>query len=76
MGSPLAQELAVELKMNLDKMPAGGDVLQGVQVMGPRLIFAALLIAFGFALVSLATLTTMRHVSMHSTTLRTAHRGG
>lgn len=75
MGSPLAQELAVELKMNLDKMPAGGDVLQGVQVMGPRFIFAALLIAFGFALV-LATLTTMRHVSMHSTSLRTAHRGG
>ena len=38
--------------------------------MGPRLIFAALLLAFGLAIV-FATLTTMRHLNVHTSSVRT-----
>jgi hypothetical protein len=42
--------------------------------MGPRFIFAALTLAFGVALV-LATLTTMRQMSVHSSFARTVTPG-
>jgi hypothetical protein len=42
--------------------------------MGPRFIFATLVLAFGFA-VLFATLTTMRHVNAYDYSLRIAQRG-
>jgi hypothetical protein len=41
--------------------------------MGPRLVFAALLLAFGLAIV-VATLTTIRHMSVHTSSVRTLQR--
>jgi hypothetical protein len=38
--------------------------------MGPRFIFAALLLAFGIAIL-FATLTTMRHVNVHASSTKT-----
>jgi hypothetical protein len=41
--------------------------------MGPRFIFAVLLLAFGLAIV-FATLTTMRQVNVHASSARTLQR--
>jgi hypothetical protein len=41
--------------------------------MGPRFVFAVLIFAFGVAL-TLATITTIRHVTMHDSTAHSIAR--
>jgi hypothetical protein len=49
------------------------EISTGSPAMGPRFIFAVLLLAFGLAIV-FATLTTMRQVNVHTSSARTMQR--